>query len=79
MLVLFWLFTDWTRNAFDGTLWPVLGWFFLPWTTIAYMTIMLMNNHQVSGMWVGLLILGVILDLGSTGGGGRAMRGKHND
>src|SRR4051812_30254875 len=33
-LVLMWLFTDRLGDAFDSTLGPLFGFFFLPWTTL---------------------------------------------
>ena len=30
------LFSDWVGQAFDGWFLPVLGFFLLPWTTLAY-------------------------------------------
>ncbi|GAB4163443.1 MAG: hypothetical protein Kow00107_10330 [Planctomycetota bacterium] len=76
-LLLSWLFTDWTFKAFEGKLWPLLGWLFMPWTTTAYMVIMIMNDHKIEGLWIGVLILGVIFDIGSWGAGGKANR--HRD
>ncbi len=35
-LVFAWLFTSLIDRAFDGILFPLLGFVFLPWTTISY-------------------------------------------
>jgi hypothetical protein len=78
VLALSWLFTDWIFRAFDGKLWPILGWVFMPWTTIAYMLIMLLNDHKLEGLWIGLLILGVIFDAGAWGASNKA-RNRHGD
>lgn len=59
-----WLLTDWFGRAFDSWIWPLIGFFFMPYTTLAYMGAMLNNNHQVSGIWLVLLIIAVIVDLG---------------
>lgn len=57
------LLTNWFSLAYETTIWPLLGWFFMPYTTLAYMTAMLNNDHQVSGGWLVLLIVAVIVDL----------------
>ncbi len=70
-LVLFfiWLLTDYFSRAYATLIWPLLGFFFMPYTTLAYMAAMLNNNHQLSGGWVVLLIVAVVVDLGHIGGG----------
>jgi len=59
-----WLLTDWFNEAFDGWVWPVLGFFFMPYTTLAYMAAMLNNDRAVSGGWWVLLVVAVLFDLG---------------
>jgi len=59
-----WLLTDWFGRAFDTWLWPMIGFFFLPYTTLAYMGAMLNNNHEVSGIWLVVVIIAVVIDLG---------------
>jgi len=78
----FWLLTNWFSRAFDSVLWPVLGFLFMPYTTLAYMAAMLNNNHTTSGFWLVLVIVAVLVDLGVIGGsrhhGSRVvLRGKH--
>lgn len=62
------IFTDWFSNAYTTTIWPLLGFFFMPYTTLAYMGAMLNNNHQLTGGWIVLLIVAVFVDLGGQGG-----------
>jgi len=71
-LVMFfiWLLTGWFGRAFDTVVWPVLGFLFMPYTTLAYMAAML-NHHSVSGGWLALVIAGVLVDLGHWGGASR--------
>lgn len=67
-----WLLTDWFGQAFGGAwLLPVLGFVFLPYTTLAYIAAMLNNAHQLSGLWLVLVIVAAIVDVGHWGGGGR--------
>jgi len=68
-LVIMWL-VGYGRLAFDTAIWPVLGFFFMPFTTCAYA--FAMNEFGgAQGLGLALIILGVIFDIGSFGGGGR--------
>ncbi len=59
--------TDWFSQAYETTIWPLLGFFFMPWTTLAYMVAMLNNDHHISGGWMLLMFVAIIADLGSNG------------
>lgn len=69
LIVILWLFTGWFSGVFSSAFWPVLGFFFLPVTTLWYSVVI--NNY--GGNWsttnILLLILAVIIDMGSWGGG----------
>jgi len=67
-MVFIFLLTDWFPRAFQSQVWPILGFVFMPYTTLAYLAAMLNNNHTVSGGWLALLIVGVIVDVGHWGG-----------
>jgi hypothetical protein len=76
-LVLFvmWI-TDYTTRAFETGLWPTLGFFFLPTTTVAFA---IAENELKRGGEIGLLgvfviVIGVLIDLGLLGGGARARK-----
>ena len=58
------ILTDWFSQAYETTIWPLLGWFFMPFTTLAYMAAMLNNDHQVSGGWIILMFFAILFDLG---------------
>lgn len=73
-MVLIFLLTHWFSRAFHSTLWPLLGFLFMPYTTLVWMAAMLRNDHQMSGFWIILLIVAVFFDLG---GQGRSFRKKH--
>ena len=62
------IFSDWFSLAYTSVLWPVLGFVFMPYTTLAYMAAMLNNNHQLTGGWIVLMIAAVFIDLGGQGG-----------
>jgi hypothetical protein len=57
-LLLFWLFDDeLPHRAFDSWVVPVLGFFVLPWTTLAYATMWGLGSDRVSGLeWVAVAI-----------------------
>ena len=71
VMVVLWLFTHYLSTAF-GTVWPPLGFFFLPTTTLAY-AVAENRYGGVRGIGLVLVILGVLLDLGALGGGGRGL------
>jgi len=69
-LAVLWLFTDYLNRAFDSFLLPLLGFIFLPWTTLAYAV----AQNAFGGLHdIGLLlvVLGVLADVGVLGGGAR--------
>ena len=70
-LVLMWLFSNYLQRAFPGGLvLPVLGFIFLPLTTIVYAW-ELNSGMPTEGINLLWLLLAVIVDLGGLGGGAR--------
>jgi hypothetical protein len=67
VMILIAIFTNWFSAAFNTLLWPILGFLFMPYTTMAYMAAMLNNNHAVSGGWLALVIIAAVCDLGGQG------------
>ncbi len=70
-LACMWLFSNYLNRAFHGgILLPLLGFFFLPLTTIVYAWEI---NHDMPTAGINLLYLlvAVIIDLGGLGGGAR--------
>jgi len=68
------LFSDWLEDAFDTWIIPVLGFFLLPWTTLAYASLWVLGTNEVQGFEWFLVILAFVVDLGSWAGGGRGRR-----
>ncbi len=66
-LILVWVFTDFLSRAFDGFLLPLLGFVFLPWTTLAYALLYKPITGVPAFGWF-IVILAFIVDLGSYGG-----------
>ncbi len=65
-----WLFTDLLSRAFDSWLVPLLGFFLLPWTTLAYAA-MWSSGNRVNGFEWFIVILAFLIDLGSYAKEGR--------
>ena len=59
-----WLFTNLLSRAFDSWLVPLIGFFVLPWTTLAYAG-MWSSSHEVRGLEWFIVILAFLIDLGS--------------
>ena len=68
VLVLMFLFSNYLSRAYHGLLIPLLGFIFLPITTIVYAW--MVNNHQtIDGVNLIILIVAVIIDIGGIGSG----------
>ena len=68
-LVLMWLFSTYLQRAFHGgVLLPILGFLFLPLTTIVYAW-ELNSGMPTEGINLLWLLIAVIIDLGGLGGG----------
>ena len=72
-LFVLWLFSDLLSRAFDDWFVPLLGFFLLPWTTLAY-AVMWSSSDRVSGFEWFIVILAFAIDLGSYARGDRARR-----
>jgi hypothetical protein len=66
-----WVFSDLLGRAFDSWFVPLLGFFLLPWTTLAY-AVMWASGDRVSGFEWFIVILAFLFDLGSYAQGQRA-------
>ena len=68
------LLTPWFQQSYDTAIWPVLGWLFMPYTTLAYMAAMLNNHRTVDGWWLALVVVAVLVDIGVISGSSHSRR-----
>ena len=66
------VFSDLLSDSFDSWLVPLLGFFLLPWTTLAYAVMWSSGFNDVTGIEWFFVALGFLADLASYAGGRRA-------
>jgi hypothetical protein len=67
-LVLLFLFSNYLERAYNGLILPLLGFVFLPLTTLAYAW-MTNSRQPIAGINLLILIIAVVIDVGGLGGG----------
>jgi hypothetical protein len=77
-LVLLFLFSNYLQRAYHGLLLPLLGFIFLPLTTLAYAW-MVNSNLPIAGVNLLILIIAVVIDVGSLGGEAYHRRRRWSD
>lgn len=78
-IILLALFSDFIGRPFTGLLWPILGFFFAPYTLLTYCFAYVQNGGKVDGMWLIAVGIAVLFDLGVIGGGAKAGKKKRKD
>jgi hypothetical protein len=68
VLAVLFLFTNYLERAYHGILLPILGFLFLPLTTIVYAWL-INSNLPIAGLNLVILVVAVIIDVGGIGGG----------
>lgn len=73
--ILVWWLLDTARwnLAFNSFVWALLGFIFVPWTTIMYVLVFPGGLHGFDWIWLGI---GLLLDIGSYTGGGYGNRDR---
>jgi hypothetical protein len=66
------LFSDLLSRAFDSWVVPLLGFFLLPWTTLAYAVMWSVGTNKVTGLEWFIVILAFFVDLSSYAQSNRA-------
>ena len=77
-LLFVWLFTPLVNRAFDTFFVPLLGFIFLPFTTLLYTLVYIPGIGLTGWGWV-WVILGVLLDMGAYGGSVSSNRNRIPD
>jgi hypothetical protein len=70
-LFFLWLFSDLLSRSFDSWILPLLGFFLLPWTTLAYAVMWGVSSNGVTGFEWFIVVLAFLVDVGAFAGGGR--------
>jgi hypothetical protein len=76
-LVFTWIFSNVLGRAFDSWFVPLIGFFLLPWTTLAYAWMWDAGGNGVHGFEWFLVILAFVVDLGSYVGGRATNAARH--
>jgi hypothetical protein len=71
-----WIFSDLLSRAFDSWIVPFLGFFLLPWTTLAYAVMWSVGSDKVSGFEWFIVILAFLVDLASWAGRDRFQKSR---
>ena len=69
-----WLFSDLLGRAFDEWWLPLLGFFLLPWTTLAYALMWAAGTNEVTGFEWFIVVLAFLIDISSWSQSGRIGR-----
>ena len=68
-IVIWWLLAPGRWDAaFDSVVWPLLGFVFLPWTTLTWVIVWSFNDSVSGFQWL-FLAFGLLADIGSYSSG----------
>ena len=71
-IIFTWIFSDALERAYDDWWLPFLGFFLLPWTTLAYAWLWMSGTNVVSGFEWFIVGVAFLFDLSSLFGGARS-------
>jgi hypothetical protein len=64
VMIAIFIATNWFSRGFQTVIWPLVGFFLMPYTTLMYLWASIQTDHNVSGGWIVGIVIAVILDLG---------------
>lgn len=67
-----WLFSDVLDRAYEDWIIPFLGFFLIPWTTLAYAIMWSVGTNGVEGVEWFFVVLAFLFDVGSYTASGRS-------
>jgi hypothetical protein len=73
-LFFIWVFSDLLGDAYDEWWLPLLGFFLLPWTTLAYAVMWASGANEVTGFEWFIVVLAFLVDISSWSQSGRLNR-----
>ena len=73
-----WLLSNWF-DAIESSVVALVGFVFLPWTTLAWMFVFFHHHGDVGGGYVLPLAAGLILDVGTYGGSQASRRRQRRE
>ena len=68
VLALMFFFSTYLQRAYHGLILPLLGFIFVPLTTLAYAW-MVNTGQPIAGVNLLILLVAIVIDLGGLGGG----------
>ncbi|MCI0675107.1 MAG: hypothetical protein L0Y42_04950 [Phycisphaerales bacterium] len=69
LVLLYLLNPPYLQQAYQTTIWPVLGFIFMPFTTLAYAWAWHYGNGSIQGIGLVVVVIAVLADLGTLFGG----------
>ena len=70
------LFSDLLSRAYDSWVVPLIGFFLLPWTTLAYAVMWKVSTNEVTGFEWFIVILAFVVDVSSYAHGQRTQAAR---
>lgn len=71
VIILLVIFGDYIGRAYESTIWPLLGFVFMPMTTLAY-ALAINENGALKGAFLAIFVVAILLDMGTAGGASHA-------
>lgn len=65
------IFTSYIGSAYSSVVWPILGFFVAPYTTLAYAWAK-NSSGSVDGIYLVVVVIAALMDVGAMGGGASA-------
>ena len=78
VIVLVVILSDYIGRAYETNLWPFVGFLFMPLTTLSYAWA-INSNGSVSGVYLMVVVVAILIDLGIIGGSGGASARRFRD